>query len=98
MDREPVGRCLARAVTGVEDRELWVVPAAGGEPRRVFKRDATTWELEGDWSPDGSQIVFQVYAPGSDHNELRIALADGTHARTLWVGDQSSAETPHWGP
>ncbi len=83
---------------GVEDRALWVVPAAGGEPRRVFKHDAATWELEGDWSPDGSQIVFKVYTPGWDHNELRIAAADGTHERTVWVGKQSTAETPHWGP
>src|SRR5438034_10714298 len=76
---------------GVEDRALWGVPAAGGEPRRVFKHDATTWELEGDWSPDGSQIVFKVYTPGWDHNELRIAAADGTHERTVWVGKQSTA-------
>jgi hypothetical protein len=42
--------------------------------------------------------VFSVYTPGSDHNELVIAATDGTHERTLWVGNQSSAETPHWGP
>src|SRR6266516_3225355 len=24
--------------------------------------------------------------------------SDGTHERTLWVGNQSTAETPHWGP
>jgi WD40 repeat protein len=83
---------------GVEDRALWVVPAAGGAPRRVFKHDAATWELEGDWSPDGSQIVFKIYTPGWDHNELRIAAANGTHERTVWVGNQSTAETPHWGP
>jgi dipeptidyl aminopeptidase/acylaminoacyl peptidase len=83
---------------GVEDYALWVVPAAGGESRRVFKHEATTWELEGDWSPDGSQIVFKVFTPGWDHNELRIAAADGAHERTLWVGNKSTAETPHWGP
>jgi Tol biopolymer transport system component len=83
---------------GVEDNALWIVPAAGGEPRRVFNDKATTGELEGDWSPDGSQIVFKAFTPGWDHNELWIAAADGTHERTLWVGNQSGAETPHWGP
>ena len=88
----------ARWSAGVEDRALWVVPSTGGELRRVFKHGATPWELEGDWSPDGSQIVFTVYSPEWDHKELRLAAADGTHERTLWVGNQSTAETPHWGP
>jgi len=74
-----------------------VVQAAGGEPRRLFKREAATRELEGEWSPDGSQIVFGVFMPGWDHDELWIAAADGTHERTLWVGDHSGANTPHWG-
>ena len=88
----------ARWSAGVEDRALWVVPSTGGELRRLFKHGATPWELEGDWSPDGSQIVFTVYSPEWDHNELRLAASDGTHERTLWVGIQSTAETPHWGP
>ena len=84
---------------GVEDHALWVVQAAGGEPRRLFKSDAATWEFEGDWSPDGSQIVFAVWTPGWDSNELWIAAADGTHERTLWLGSKSAgANTPHWGP
>jgi Tol biopolymer transport system component len=84
---------------GVEDHALWVVQAAGGEPRRLFKRDAATWELEGEWSPDASQIVFGVYTPGWDHDELWIAAADGTNERTLWIGSKSTgANTPHWGP
>lgn len=98
----PDGRSILFAGRSMDaasaDSVLWVVPAAGGEPRRVFKHDASTSELEGEWSPDGSQIVFKAYQPGWDHNELRIAAADGTHERTLWVGTQSTAETPHWGP
>ncbi len=84
---------------GVEDHSLWVVQAAGGEPHRLFKRDAAIWELDGDWSPDGSQIVFGTFTPASDHDELWIAAADGTHERTLWVGSKSmGGGPPHWGP
>ncbi len=61
--------------------KLYVVPVAGGTPRRVFARDPARDEFEGDWSPDGSQIVFKVYMAGWDHNELRIASADGTKER-----------------
>jgi len=42
--------------------------------------------------------VFTVYSPEWDHKELRLAASDGTHERTLWVGNESTAETPHWGP
>jgi dipeptidyl aminopeptidase/acylaminoacyl peptidase len=84
---------------GVEDHSLWTVPAAGGKPHRLFKHDATIWEMEGEWSPDGSQIVFGVFTPAWDHDELWIAAADGTHERTLWVGNKASgADSPHWGP
>jgi Tol biopolymer transport system component len=85
-----------RSSSGAEDFALLVVPVAGGEPRRVLR--PPSWEFEGDWSPDGSQMVFNAWQPGWDHQELRIAAADGTHERALWVGNQSSAETPHWGP
>ena len=88
----------ARWSAGVEDRALWVVPSAGGEPHRLFKHQAVPWELQGEWSPDGSQIAFTVYSPEWDHKELRLAASDGTHERTLWVGNQSTGETPHWGP
>jgi Tol biopolymer transport system component len=86
-----------RTSPGAADCVLWVVPAAGDKPRRVFNPDASIFELEGDWSVDGSPIVFKVFENGWDHNELRVASADGTHERTRWVGTQSTAETPHWG-
>jgi dipeptidyl aminopeptidase/acylaminoacyl peptidase len=85
-----------RSSSGVEDFALLVVPVSGGEPHRVLR--PPSWEFEGDWSADGSQIVFNAWQPGWDHGELRIANADGTHERTLWVGTQSVAESPHWAP
>ena len=71
---------------------LWTIPLAGGEPHRL--RDG----FEGDWSPDGTQIVFKVYMPGWEHNELHVADADGNDEQVLWVGDGTTAETPDWAP
>src|SRR2546430_8380038 len=48
--------------------------------------------VRGRLAPDGSQIVFTVYSPEWDHKELRLAASDGTHERTLWVGNESTAE------
>ncbi|MBA2381434.1 MAG: PD40 domain-containing protein [Chloroflexi bacterium] len=76
---------------------LWVVAAGGGPSTVLFKHDAGSLEFEADWSPDGRQVVYKTFRPGWDHNELGIVAADGTGARTIWVGHQSTAETPHWG-
>lgn len=48
--------------------------------------------FEGDWSPDGSRIVFATHQSGSD----RIALmdADGSHLVVLGV----AGESPKWSP
>lgn len=78
--------------------DLAIVSAAGGTPRLALKHDAGTWTFEGDWSPDGTQIVYKVYQSGWNYNQLRLASADGTNQRELWTGVQSTAETPHWGP
>ena len=53
---------------------------------------------EGDWSPDGKQIVYKYYEQGWRYNELHIASADGSNESVLWTGDFSTAETPDWGP
>lgn len=79
---------------------LWTVPFEGGKPRRLTTdHGSDAWASEGDWSPDGRQIVFKYYETGWDHNELRIVDADGTGEQTIWVsGAAQGAETPDWGP
>ncbi len=76
---------------------LWVVDVADGKPTPLTDPTDPGWSFDGDWSPDGQQIVFAYYQSGWNHNELRLANADGSHPATLWVSpDNTTANTPDW--
>ncbi|WP_243076670.1 hypothetical protein [Microbacterium sp. SS28] len=76
---------------------LWVVPASGGEPRELFAVPPHANAFNADWSPDGSQLVFEWYQDGWDRNELRVSNLDGSAMRTIWRGmGRTTAETPDW--
>jgi dipeptidyl aminopeptidase/acylaminoacyl peptidase len=67
------------------DSDVWVIPAAGGEPRRVIELMGTESNLE--WSPDGRHLAFV-------HREHRTA-----QARLLMVpvtGGQPVVLTRDW--
>ena len=71
---------------------LHTVPAAGGTPTPL--PGATDGYL-GDWSPDGSQIVFTALTAGADTGPITIVRADGTQRRALAGAD---GLMPAWSP
>jgi Tol biopolymer transport system component len=72
---------------------LFRVPELGGEPRRVIPN-----AVEGDWSPDGKQVVF-VRQLGGGAWVLGTAAADGSGERVLAApGDGRSLAAPRWSP
>lgn len=84
---------------GASGGPLWTVPFPRGKATALTNHTLDEWAFEGDWSPDGTQIVFKYWKDGMDGNELRIVNADGSGERTLWVGQPGqTAETPDWGP
>jgi Tol biopolymer transport system component len=76
---------------------LWTLQP-GGESRQLTSFGTGIFAFEANSSPDGSQIVFKKYVGGADHDELHVMSADGASDRTLWIGDQSTAERPDRAP
>ena len=71
---------------------LWTVPASGGTATPV--PNATDGYL-GDWSPDGSQIVFTALSGDADTGPITVVRADGTQRRTVAGAD---GLMPAWSP
>ena len=71
-----------------EENHLWLVPTAGGGPRRLGAIDGQ----DGAWSPDGRHIVY------ADGNDLYLAERDGNNGRKLvttpgkafWIGSPNA--------
>ena len=74
------------AISGETDKgdsQVWIVPAAGGEPRRIVEARPSYWH---GWSPDGKTLAmcaerngnFDVYTiPVEGGTERRLTTADG---------------------
>lgn len=43
--------------------DLWVAPAAGGEPRTVAERQPLTYGITVSWSPDGKRLAYTTAGP-----------------------------------
>jgi Tol biopolymer transport system component len=89
----PDGRTLAfirYEKAGIAD--LYVVPMAGGEPRRLSNWNAA---IEGlSWTPDGQEIVYSVDEPAASRL-WRIAVDSATPGRGSAISDLPMAA---WNP
>ncbi len=72
----PDGQRIAYWANNNGQRDLWVIPAAGGTPVALTSDAATDWSPE--WSPDGRWLYFSSDR-GGHMNVWRVAMAaDGT--------------------
>ena len=74
--------------------DVWVVPQAGGEPRRLTADDGVISFLE--WSPDGASILYGTFGAGDDTDyAIRAVDVSSGDCRTITcgplLGDASAA-------
>lgn len=61
--RSPAWSADGKSICYTDDKDLWLVPALGGDPRRVTEDGAG--DVEPTWSPDGQRIYFTSYREGT---------------------------------
>jgi TolB protein len=75
--------------------QLWEVPAAGGEARRLRSNGAT--EYQADLSPDGKELAFLSNLDGPGRL-LMEDLASGAVRELVRHGRRTIFGNPHWSP
>ena len=80
-------------------REIHIIPAEGGEPRRLTDLGVNASGVA--WSPDGSRLAFTADAHQRDEHsyersDLWVADLDGTVTRL--TDDEYNYSSPEWSP
>jgi Tol biopolymer transport system component len=70
--------------------EIWVLPAAGGEPRKALDLPQEAHNF--GWLPDGHSIVFGAMEPGAPGYDLKLANLDTGRVRRVTVSPKDLAE------
>jgi eukaryotic-like serine/threonine-protein kinase len=74
---------VTRSAGGVSG-ELWVVPLAGGAPRRVSHDDAGVFSSQSVFTPDGRGLIYQSNRTGATN--LWILFLDSNRLERLTTG------------
>ncbi|MBI3910778.1 MAG: PD40 domain-containing protein, partial [Armatimonadetes bacterium] len=74
--------------------DLFLVPAAGGEPRQLTFHSAD--DVLGDWSPDGRRILFYSSRESRSITLYTIEVDTGRLHRLSW--DDLACQTPAFSP
>ena len=90
VDVSPDGRTIAFALLG----DIYTMPIGGGTPTRIA--EGLAWEVQPDFSPDGSKIAFTSDRGGGDN--IWIMNADGSNKQQVTKEDFRLLNQPSWSP
>lgn len=78
--------------------ELRLIPANGGSPRTVLRKDSGYGRQSGlAWSPDGREIVFSSgHGPGAEPNLYVVAVGDAEERVRKLTDAGGSDTTCNW--
>jgi dipeptidyl aminopeptidase/acylaminoacyl peptidase len=79
----PDGAQIAFVSDRSGQRQVFVVPAAGGEPRKVTSANAGVSLFR--WAPDGKSIAFTTEEERDPHAQFKVVKADDSRLRLLRV-------------
>jgi Tol biopolymer transport system component len=82
-DQAPVWSHDGETIAFIRLGSPWIVPASGGEPRRI-PTDGMTWGGIG-WSPDDKEIVFVSECGGGTQNLWSVEVSSGTQRQLTFL-------------
>ena len=88
----PDGASILFARRDGDETSLYRVPVVGGQPRKLIDQ-----AIEGDWSPDGTRLVFVSQRKSGDWR-LGVAAADGSGVRESPEVLPTAIKGPRWSP
>jgi len=95
----PDGRTIAFYSTRSGSQDVWLVPAAGGAPRKLTNgaNAADDFRFAGAWSPDGREIAYVSNKADYWHDDVWLVDVQSGAARQISRGLMASS-TPAWSP
>lgn len=96
----PDGRHIAFYSSASGHQDIWIVPAAGGEPRQLTRESMSVDDtrFQPAWSPDSRQIAYVSNKADYWADDVWVVDAEGGSPRQLSKGVTNIAPSVLWSP